>query len=203
MTRIADTVKTVEVDGAKFHHVAIPGLVLVEPIVRPDDRGFFLEVHHRHKYAEGGIDVDFVQDNHSQSKRDTLRGLHTQVKHPQGKLLRTIEGAIFDVAVDVRRGSPTRGKWYGTELSAENFRQLYVPAGFLHGFCVVSDRAQVEYKVTDVYHSGDDLTVAWDDPELAVEWPVEEPFLSPGDEKGFRVEEVRDQLADIRPYRAA
>lgn len=202
MNRVTDIVRVVEVGGARFHHVAIPGLVMVEPKVFEDRRGFFLETHHRGKYAEGGIDVSFVQDNHSQSKPGTLRGLHTQIKHPQGKLLRTIEGAIFDVAVDVRRGSPTRGKWYGVELSAGNYRQLFVPAGLLHGFCVVSDGAQVEYKCTDVYHPGDDLTIAWDDPELAIEWPVEKPLLSPADAEGRRIEEVRDQLADICPYSA-
>jgi dTDP-4-dehydrorhamnose 3,5-epimerase len=200
MNRITEIVRVVEVDGAEFHHLAIPGVVLVEPKVHGDERGFFLETHHRKKYAEGGIDVAFVQDNHSSSKRHTLRGLHTQVEHPQGKLLRAVEGAIFDVAVDLRRGSPTRGKWYGTELSAESFRQLYVPPGLLHGFWVLSDRAQVEYKCTEVYHPDDEITVAWNDPELAIEWPAGTPLLSTRDARGFRVDEVRDKLAAIRPY---
>ncbi len=203
MRQITEIVKTVEVkDGPEFHHVAIPGLVLVEPRVHGDARGFFLETHHRGKYAEGGIDVGFVQDNHSRSKQHTLRGLHTQLRQPQGKLLRAVEGVIFDVAVDVRRGSPTQGKWYGVELSAENFRQLYVPEGFLHGFSVLSERAQVEYKCTDFYDPDDEITVAWDDPELAIDWRVEQPLLSSRDENGYRLQEVRDQLADVRPYLA-
>lgn len=165
----------------KVHETDLPGVLLVEPRVHRDPRGFFLETYHRAKYAEQGLDAPFVQDNHSRSAANVLRGLHAQARHPQGKLVRAVEGSIFDVAVDVRRGSPTFGHWVGFELSADNFRQLYVPPGFAHGFCVLSDGAQVEYKCTDFYAPGDELTVLWRDPEIAVDWPVAEPILSDKD----------------------
>ena len=171
---------------------ALPEVILVEPKVHGDHRGFFLETYHRSRYIEAGIPLDFVQDNHSRSKRGTLRGLHAQLKQPQGKLVRCIEGEIFDVAVDVRRGSPRYGQWVGEILSEENFRQLYVPPGFLHGFCVLSESAQVEYKCTDFYAPEDEISVLWNYPALGIQWPIDEPLLSARDENARPLEEVAD-----------
>jgi len=182
----------------RFTPTAIPEVILVEPKVFQDARGFFLETYHAGKYAEGGIDVAFVQDNHSLSQRGTLRGLHAQLRNPQGKLIRVIEGEIWDVAVDVRVGSPTFGRHVAETLSAQNFRQLWVPPGFVHGFCVLSERAQVEYKCTALYDPGDEIAVAWNDPELAVPWPVRSPLLSAKDEKAPRLAEVRERLPRYR-----
>ncbi len=176
----------------KFHRTALEGVILVEPQVHGDTRGFFLETYHRQRYVRGGIVERFVQDNHSKSKLGTLRGLHAQRHRPQGKLVRAIEGEIFDVAADVRRGSPTFGQWVGEVLSAENFRQLYVPPGFVHGFCVISESAQVEYKVTDFYDREDEYEVLWNDPDIGVEWPIEEPLLSDRDRAAKRLREIED-----------
>jgi dTDP-4-dehydrorhamnose 3,5-epimerase len=178
----------------RFTPTAIPDVILVEPRVFQDPRGFFLETYHAGKYADGGIHAAFVQDNHSLSQRGTLRGLHAQLKRPQGKLIRVIEGEIWDVAVDVRVGSPTFGRHVGETLSAENFRQLWVPPGFVHGFCVLSERAQVEYKCTALYDPTDEIAIAWNDPELAIAWPVAEPLLSAKDQKAPRLAEVRERL---------
>jgi dTDP-4-dehydrorhamnose 3,5-epimerase len=156
----------------------IPGVLVIEPDVHADGRGFFVETYRADRYREHGIEGPFVQDNHSRSVAGTLRGLHLQLRHPQGKLIRVIEGEVFDVAVDVRRGSPTFGRWVAVTLTAENFRQCYVPPGFAHGFCVVSPIAQVEYKCTDVYDPADEIGVAWNDPALGISWPVSEPILS-------------------------
>lgn len=160
---------------------ALPGVLLIEPKVYGDDRGFFMETWHRERYVEAGIDRPFVQDNLSRSARGVLRGLHLQNPHPQGKLVSVLEGAVFDVAVDVRVGSPHFGEWVGYELSADNHRQLWVPPGFAHGFCVTSDHAMLAYKCTDIYHREGEMSVAWDDPALAIDWPVREPVLSPKD----------------------
>jgi len=181
----------------RFLETAIPGVVLVEPHVHRDDRGFFLETWHAEKYREGGIDATFVQDNHSHSARGTLRGLHAQNPHPQGKLLRAVEGEIFDVAVDARRGSPTYGRHVSAVLSADNFRQLWVPPGFLHGFVVTSEVAQVEYKCSAPYDREGEFSVAWDDPDLAIPWPVDRPILSPRDAAAPRLAEVQDRLIDF------
>jgi dTDP-4-dehydrorhamnose 3,5-epimerase len=159
----------------------LPGVLLVEPHVHHDGRGFFVETYHAVRYREHGIDGPFVQDNHTQSAGGTLRGLHLQLRHQQGKLIRVIEGEVFDVAVDMRRGSPTFGRWVGATLSAGNFRQMYVPPGFAHGFCVVSPVAQLEYKCTDVYDPSSELGVRWNDPDLAITWPITEPRLSERD----------------------
>lgn len=167
------------------------GVLVIEPDVHRDDRGFFLETYHAEKYAAGGLDVRFVQDNHSRSTRGTLRGLHAQLRKPQGKLVRAIEGEIFDVAVDARRGSPTFGQWFGETLSDDNFRQLYIPVGFLHGFYVTSEIAQVEYKCTDFYDPGGELSVAWNDPEIGIEWPSEgKPMLSKKDAEAVYLKDV-------------
>ncbi len=176
----------------KFTHTALDGVILVEPAVHGDARGFFLETYHRQRYVAGGIAEGFVQDNHSKSKRGTLRGLHAQLQKPQGKLVRAIEGEIFDVAVDVRRGSPTFGEWVGEILSAENFRQLYVPPGFVHGFCVLSESAQVEYKVTALYDRADEYGVIWNDPDVGIEWPIDDPLLSDRDRAAPRLREIED-----------
>jgi len=165
----------------KFTPTAIPEVVLIEPDVHRDARGFFLESFHQERYAAGGIPGPFVQDNHSHSLKGTLRGLHAQLQRPQGKLVRAVLGEMFDVAVDVRRGSPTFGKWVGVVLSGENFLQLYIPPGFVHGFCVLSERVDVEYKCTDFYVPGDEISLAWNDPAVGIEWPVREPILSPKD----------------------
>jgi dTDP-4-dehydrorhamnose 3,5-epimerase len=176
----------------KFVPSAIPGVIVIEPDVHEDSRGFFLETYHSDKYRAGGIADIFVQDNHSRSAGGTLRGLHLQLKHPQGKLIRVIEGEIFDVAVDVRRGSPTFGKWVGVTLSAANFKQCYIPKGFAHGFAVVSGVAQVEYKCTDIYDAGSEVGIAWDDPAIGIAWPVVNPVLSDRDRRHPRLADVRD-----------
>jgi dTDP-4-dehydrorhamnose 3,5-epimerase len=167
----------------EFISTDISGVILVEPRVFRDERGFFLETHHAEKFRAGGIDVAFVQDNHSKSVRGTLRGLHGQHRRPQGKLVRVIAGEIFDVAVDIRPDSPTFGKWFGATLSAENFKQMYVPPGLLHGFCVTSETAEVLYKCTDLYDPTDEIGAAWNDPALSVAWPVADPILSEKDKR--------------------
>jgi dTDP-4-dehydrorhamnose 3,5-epimerase len=164
----------------KFTPLEIPDVILVEPDVYRDERGFFLETYHQAKYAPH-VDAEFVQDNHSRSGRDTLRGLHAQLDHPQGKLVRVVEGEVFDVAVDIRRGSPTFGRWVGQRLSADNFLQLWVPVGFAHGFCVTSEVAEFEYKCTDFYHPEDEIVIAWNDPAIGIRWPLERPRLSDRD----------------------
>jgi dTDP-4-dehydrorhamnose 3,5-epimerase len=182
----------------KFVPTELPGVVIVEPDVFRDPRGFFLETWSAPKYAAGGIDAEWVQDNHSRSGRGTLRGLHAQVPRAQAKLLRTIAGEIFDVAVDIRVGSPTFGKWVGVVLSADNFRQLYVPAGFAHGFCVLSDVAEVEYKCSEVYLPEDEITLLWNDPAIGVRWPVAEPLLSKRDAAARPLAEWTDRLPRYR-----
>ena len=182
----------------KLEPTALPGVLIVEPDLFRDERGFFLEVFHAGKFAALGLDLDFVQDNHSRSRRNTLRGLHVQLPRAQGKLVRCVEGAVFDVAVDIRRGSPTFGRWAGVELTAENFRQLWVPPGFAHGFCVTSERAQVEYKCTELYDPDGDLAIAWNDPAIGIDWPVAEPLLSAKDAAAKRLDELVDRLPIYR-----
>ncbi|HXK08962.1 MAG TPA: dTDP-4-dehydrorhamnose 3,5-epimerase [Vicinamibacteria bacterium] len=181
----------------RFLPTDLPGVVLIEPDVFKDARGFFLETYHERKYAEGGIEGPFVQDNHSYSARGTLRGLHAQLTRPQGKLVRAAEGEMFDVAVDVRRGSPTFGRWVGVVLSGENFRQLWIPPGFAHGFCVLSASVHVEYKCTEFYDREDEVAVAWNDPAIGVEWPIREPNLSPKDAKAPRLAQILDRLPAV------
>lgn len=168
----------------QFLKTELPGVLLIEPRVFEDERGFFMETFHRQKFAAAGVDLEFVQDNHSFSRRGVLRGLHYQLKFPQGKLVRAIRGEIFDVAVDVRRSSPTFGKWCGYVLSDRNRRQLYVPPGFAHGFAVMSDIAEVIYKCTDVYHPEDERTVLWNDAAIGVAWPVSDAVVSAKDQQG-------------------
>ncbi len=178
----------------KVTTTAIPEVLLVEPQVHRDDRGFFLETYHEAKYREAGIEATFVQDNHSRSQRGALRGLHAQLDPGQDKLVRCVRGEIFDVAVDARVGSPTYGQWVGQRLSAENFRQLWVPVGFLHGFAVVSDEAEVEYKVTALYRPEGEIAVIWNDPEIGIDWPIETPTLSGRDQQAPRLADVQDRL---------
>ena len=159
----------------------LPGVLVVEPRVFGDDRGFFLESYHAGRYAEAGIGAAFVQDNHSRSARGVVRGLHFQRRHPQGKLVAVVRGAVWDVVVDLRAKSPTFGAWEAHGLSDEDHRQLWVPPGFAHGFAVLSESADVVYKCTDVYRPDDEGGVAWDDPDLAVPWPVDRPALSDKD----------------------
>jgi dTDP-4-dehydrorhamnose 3,5-epimerase len=178
-----------------FRTTPLSGVILIEPDVHRDARGFFLETYHAGKYKAGGIDTVFVQDNHSRSGKGTLRGLHAQWRKPQGKLVRTLQGEIFDVAVDVRPGSPTFGKWFGATLSSENHHQLWVPAGFIHGFCVLSESAEVEYKCTELYDPGGELGVRWDDPAIGIDWPIAQPILSAKDAAAPLLAEVKDKLA--------
>jgi dTDP-4-dehydrorhamnose 3,5-epimerase len=178
----------------KFLSTELPGVLIVEPDVYRDPRGFFLESYHFQKYREGGILLSFVQDNHSHSIQGTIRGLHAQSQRPQGKLLRVIDGEIFDVAVDIRQGSPTFGRWLGIHLSSENFRQCYIPPGFAHGFAVLSPSAQLEYKCTDYYDPADEIGVLWNDPEIGIAWPVENPILSAKDLAAPRLHELEDKL---------
>jgi len=178
----------------KFLTTPLPGMIVIEPDVFHDPRGFFFETYHAHKYREGGIVPTFVQDNHSRSTRGTLRGMHAQRLHPQGKLVRVLLGEVFDVAVDIRRGSPTFLKWFGVTLSAENFRQCYVPPGFAHGFVVTSDVAEFEYKCTDFYDPTAELRILWNDPAIGITWPVPKPVLSDKDLTARPIAELTEQL---------
>jgi dTDP-4-dehydrorhamnose 3,5-epimerase len=179
----------------RFSETKIPGVIVVEPDVHRDARGFFLETFHARKYGDAGIPELFVQDNHSLSERGTLRGLHMQVTKPQGKLIRVVEGEIWDVAVDVRLSSPTCGQWVAETLSADSFRQLYVPPGCAHGFCVLSDRAQVQYKCTELYDQADEIGIAWNDPDLGITWPIRQPLLSPRDQRHRSLQQVLAYLS--------
>jgi len=176
----------------------LPGVLIVEPKVFGDARGFFLETFHQQRYAEAGIPAEgmgFVQDNHSRSNKGVLRGLHFQLDNPQGKLVSAGTGAVFDVAADVNPDSATFGQWVGVELNEENHRQLWIPPGFAHGFCVLSDVADFQYKCTAVYDPASDAGVAWDDPTLAIDWPVEAPLLSTKDKAlPMLLEASRDRL---------
>jgi dTDP-4-dehydrorhamnose 3,5-epimerase len=165
---------------------AIPDVLALEPRVFGDERGFFLEPYNRRTFREAtGLDVEFVQDNHSRSRRGVLRGLHYQVRQPQGKLVRALSGRIFDVAVDLRRSSPSFGKWVGLEIDADSMRMLWIPPGFAHGFLVLSESADVFYKATDYYAPQHERTLRWDDPQLAIAWPLAgEPTLSDKDRRG-------------------
>jgi dTDP-4-dehydrorhamnose 3,5-epimerase len=175
----------------RVRETALQGVVIVEPRVFRDARGFFVETWNEQRYAEAGIRVHFVQDNHSRSTRGTLRGLHWQDRRPQGKLVRVLEGEIFDVAVDVRQESPTFGQWVGVRMSADDFTQLYIPPGFAHGFSVTSDVAQVAYKCTDYYDPGGERGLIWNDPDIAVAWPdLGEPLLSERDRNHPRLREL-------------
>lgn len=152
----------------------IEGLYVIEPAVFKDERGYFTETYNQRDMAANGLNMEFVQDNQSMSVKGVLRGLHFQKEHPQGKLVRVIRGSVFDVAVDLRKGSSTYGQWFGIELTAENKKQFYISEGFAHGFVVLSDEAEFCYKVTDFYHPGDEGGIAWNDPEIGIDWPISE-----------------------------
>lgn len=170
-----------------FKNLFVNGLVLIQPKIFEDDRGFFYESFHKQKFLENGIHLDIVQQNHSGSKKNILRGLHYQIKNSQGKLVRVLKGEIFDVAVDLRKSSSTYGKWEGVFLSEENKHLLWIPPGFAHGFFVMSDWAEVEYSTTDIYSPDNERTIIWNDPDLNISWPIpdgEKPILSSKDSQG-------------------
>lgn len=178
----------------RFRRLAIPDVVAVEPHVHADRRGFFLECWNQRRFSEGGVAASFVQENHSRSVQYTLRGLHYQLEHPQGKLVRVVHGEVFDVAVDIRRSSPTFGRWVGESLSADNRRGLWVPAGFAHGFVVLSSFADLIYLVTDYYDADDQRSIRWDDPALAIAWPLPRgvnPVLSVNDARANSLDTAR------------
>ncbi|MBW3542828.1 MAG: dTDP-4-dehydrorhamnose 3,5-epimerase [Planctomycetes bacterium] len=169
----------------------LPEVLMIEPRVFADERGFFKETWHRERYAAAGVPAEFVQDNVSRSVRGTLRGLHFQLGRPQGKLVMALRGEVFDVAVDVRRGSPRFGRWTAVVLSEFNHRQVYVPPGFAHGFCVLSETADVLYKCTDYYAAAEERTLLWNDPAVGVKWPFSgEPLLSEKDRRGSALAEL-------------
>jgi len=163
----------------------LPGVLIIEPKVFGDERGFFLETYQAKRYQQAGIAGEFVQDNMSFSRYGTLRGLHFQALNPQGKLVYVLQGEVFDVAVDIRHGSPTYGQWTSCVLSADNKRQLWIPDGFAHGFCVVSDTALFAYKCTDYYNPDAEVSICWDDPSISIDWPIGSPTLSSKDAQAF------------------
>jgi len=167
--------------AVQFEKTGLPGVILCVPEVFRDARGFFMECYHAAKYMDGGVRAVFVQDNRSQSSRGVLRGLHYQLHKPQAKLVSCLRGEILDVAVDIRRGSPTFGRWESAVLSESNGHQLFIPGGFAHGFCVLSEYAEIFYKCSEFYDPRDDRGVRWNEPELRVEWPVDDPVLSAKD----------------------
>jgi dTDP-4-dehydrorhamnose 3,5-epimerase len=179
---------------AKRIDTKLDGLVVIEPDVFGDDRGFLVETYRGDLWHELGVEVDFVQHNHSRSMRGTLRGLHFQTEPGQAKLVRCSSGRIFDVAVDLRRDSPTFGQWEGHELDDQAHRQLLIPIGFGHGFCVLSHTADVDYQLSSYYDPATESGIAWDDPEVGVEWPIDEPLLSARDKAAPKLAEVRDKL---------
>lgn len=180
----------------------IAGLLVLDPKVFGDDRGFFFESWNARAYAEAGVPTAFVQDNVSLSQRGTLRGLHLQNPHSQGKLVQVLQGEVFDVALDLRQGSPTFGQWHGLTLSAENKRQFWIPQGFAHGFCVVSETALFQYKCTDYYSPADELTILWNDPDLGITWPTDTPQLSGKDQNGRRLKDIPHEALTLKDARS-
>jgi dTDP-4-dehydrorhamnose 3,5-epimerase len=178
----------------QFLETPLPGVRIVAPDLFGDARGFFLETWQRDRYRQGGIDVDFVQDNHSRSQQGVIRGLHYQLAHAQAKLIYVVRGAVFDVAVDIRRGSPYFSRWTGHLLSEENRRQLFVPRGFAHGFAVLSDLADVTYRCSDYYTPGDEYGIAWNDPDLGIDWGLSDPVVSAKDMKNPCLKDVPAHL---------
>ena len=172
----------------------LPGVLIIEPEIFPDHRGFFLESYHASRYQKLGLPNNFVQDNHSLSCRNTIRGLHAQIQKPQAKLIRVVEGEIFDVAVDIRLGSPTFSQWTAVVLSEVNKLQLYIPAGFAHGFAVTSCSAQVEYKCTEYYDSKNQVNILWSDTAIGINWPIDAPILSDKDSCAPVLKEIQDKL---------
>jgi len=187
----------------KFIDAGLDGVIVIEPDVYRDERGFFVETYRADKYSEAGLCVRFVQDNQSRSVRGTIRALHAQRSTPQGKLVRAVSGAILDVVVDIRRFSPTFLKWISVELSAENFRQIYVPPGFAHGICIVSEFAEIAYKCTDYYDPADELRIIWNDPAIGIRWPVSTPILSAKDRDAETLAAQMDLLPVYAPDQPA
>ncbi len=177
----------------KCTETEISGVLLIETDIFRDERGFFMETYHQERYSEAGIDRVFVQDNRSHSRRGVLRGLHYQLEHGQDKLIYVVTGEIFDVAVDIRLGSPTFGRWVGEYLSAENGRQIFVPKGFAHGFCVLSETADVVYKCTDFYAPGDEYGILWSDPEVGIDWPCKDVIVSGKDSRNPELSKVQEK----------
>lgn len=184
--------------GMNIVRTKLEGVLIIEPWVFGDDRGHFFESYQAQRYAAAGLPERFVQDNHSYSVVGTVRGLHYQLRHPQAKLIRVIRGSIVDLAVDIRRGSPTFGKWVAVELSAANRRQLFIPADFAHGFCVPTEASDVEYKCSDYYVADDQHGIIWNDPTLAISWPISQAILS---EKDQLYREITDDRTDLPVYR--
>jgi len=174
----------------KIENTRLPGVLLIEPKVFVDQRGFFQEIWNQHRYAKAGMPETFVQDNLSRSRHGVLRGLHVQNPNAQGKLVYVLEGSVFDVAVDIRRGSPHFGQWVGIELSADNHRQLYIPPGFAHGFCVTSDSALFAYKCTDTYNPSAEFSVLWNDSDIGIDWPIDNPELSAKDQAALPLSQI-------------
>jgi len=183
----------------KLRNTTLPGVLLIEPKVFKDTRGFFMETYHKNKYEEVGICQNFVQDNYSHSGLGTLRGLHYQLKHPQGKLIYVIRGEIFDVAVDIRSGSSTFGQWVGLILSSENKKQVFIPEGFAHGFCVLSKTADVLYKCTDIYYPDDEYGIIWSDPTVGINWPIKTPTISDKDKQYDELFEIANTNLPVFP----
>ena len=185
----------------RFEPTVIPDIILIRPQIHQDDRGFFMETYQAQRFGAAGLPFIYVQDNHSGSKHGTLRGLHYQIRQPQGKVMRVLVGEIYDVAVDLRRWSTTYGKWVGITLSAEEKNQLWVPPGFAHGFYVVSDWAEIAYKSTDYYAPEWERTLLWNDPAMGIEWPIppgEHPILAPKDEQGKPLAEAEVYEQEIK-----
>lgn len=178
---------------------SLPGVLLLEPKIFRDERGFFTETFNTRSLAGSGVPSEFVQDNHSRSARGVVRGLHYQLRSPQGKLVHVARGRIFDVAVDIRLGSPHFGAWFGTELDDENLASLWIPPGFAHGFCVLSDVADVIYKCTTLYDPADDRGILWNDPAVGIEWPVESPVVSLKDSRLRKLSDTRFDLPRFKP----
>jgi dTDP-4-dehydrorhamnose 3,5-epimerase len=181
----------------KVIETGVPGVLIIEPRVFRDARGFFLETWHLERYAEAGLPQRFVQDNSAASSPGVLRGLHYQLRFPQGKLVRCVRGAVFDVAVDIRRGSPAFGAWVGVELSEENQRQLWIPPGFAHGYCVPERESWVAYKCTEYYHPEDEHGVMWNDRAVGIRWPLAEPLVSAKDSAYAPLSEEREDLPSV------
>jgi len=173
----------------------LDGMLILEPQIFEDERGYFMETHHNQRFQSADIDCTFVQDNLSFSKKNVLRGLHFQKTKPQAKLIQAVSGGIFDVGVDLRKGSPTFGKWFGVVLSEENKRQFFVPEGFAHGFCVLSQSAHVAYKCSDFYDPQDEGGLHWSDPDIAIDWPLKDPIISA---KDYQFGYLKDQVAHLR-----
>ena len=185
----------IKVTSCEVEGKVIEGLYVIEPTVFKDERGYFMETYNQNDFKEAGLDMVFVQDNQSMSVKGVLRGLHFQKQFPQGKLVRAVRGTVFDVAVDLRTGSETYGKWFGVELSAENKKQFYIPEGFAHGFLVLSDEAEFAYKCTDFYHPEDEGSICWNDPTLSISWPLyDSPLLSKKDAAAPSFSEVLKSL---------